>query len=62
MPWVLIVITVFSTSAGVSTQTAFQQFTTQSACERARDGVTNGIDHMKGTLGRDVFAACYPKS
>lgn len=58
---VLVVVTVFSTTSGISTYTAFQEFTNSAACEQARAGIVDGIDRMKGTIGRHVFADCYPK-
>lgn len=60
MIYVLVVITVFSTSAGVSTNTRFQGFHTRAACETARKGIEGGVTNMKGNVGREVFTACYP--
>ncbi|MCP5155147.1 MAG: hypothetical protein H6983_13330 [Ectothiorhodospiraceae bacterium] len=61
MSWVLVVITVFTTSSGVSTETRFHDFATSAACEAAAAGISAGVGGMKGTIGRDVFTACYPK-
>lgn len=60
MKYVLVLITVFSGGAGVDGETAFQEFESREACERAADAVRNGVNEMKGTLGRDVVAQCHP--
>ena len=58
---VLIVITVFTSTSGVTSNTRFQEFNTLAACERARDGVESWARDLKGPLSRNIFAACYPK-
>ena len=59
--YVLVVITVLTSSSGVATDTRFQEFNTKAACEAARDGISAGVRGLDGTLGRDVYTACYPK-
>ncbi len=61
MPYVLVVITVFSSSAGVASDTRFHEFSSRTACESARVEVERGVREMKGTLGRELFAACFPR-
>lgn len=60
MGYVLVVITVFSTAAGVATQTQFHEFYDRDSCRQAQAGIEQGVSGMKGTFGREVFAACYP--
>ena len=60
MKYVLVLITVFSGEAGVDSETAFQEFESREACERAADAVRSSVNDMKGTLGRDVIAQCHP--
>jgi len=61
MIYVLVVITVFTTTAGVGTETRFQEFAGREACESARQDIEQGLAQMKGTMGREWFTACYPK-
>ena len=61
MSYVLVMVTVLYSSAGIMSDTRFQEFANESACETARAGVERGVVDMKGTVGREVFAACYPK-
>ena len=61
MPYVLIVIAVFSSTGGVSSNTEFYEFANEQSCETARDGIQSGVLRLKGTLGREVFTACYPR-
>ena len=58
---VLILITVITSSTGVTTDSRFQEFSSRATCEAARDGIQRGVAAIKGTLGRDVFAECYLK-
>lgn len=60
MSYVLVMVTVLYSSTGVASDTTFQEFASESACETARDGVERGLIKMKGTIGREIFAACYP--
>lgn len=62
MAYVLVVITVFSTAGGIATDTRFQEFSTRAACETAQNGIEDGVATMKGTMGRELFVACYPKA
>lgn len=59
MKFVLVVITVFSSSGGLDSETAFQEFATLAACERAATGIREGVDGVSGTLGREVIAQCH---
>ena len=61
MGHVLIMVVVFSSDSGVSTDPRSFEFDSEQACETARAGLASGIDELKGTLGREVFAACYAK-
>lgn len=61
MIYVLVVVTVFTASGSVATQTRFHEFSSHAACEVARVGIGKGVLQMKGTMGRELFAACYPK-
>ena len=54
MKYVLVLITVFSTASGVDGETAFQEFDSREACERAAQAVRNGVNAMQGTIGRDL--------
>ena len=60
MSYVLVLITVFSTSGGVHSQSAFQEFATREACERAAEAIRREVNAVKGTLGREVIAQCHP--
>ena len=59
--YVLVVVTVFTSSAGLATDTRFHEFDSKSACNVARDGIVAGIDKLHGTLGRTVYAHCFAK-
>lgn len=59
---ILIVITVLTSSSGIASDTRFAEFSSKAACDAARDGISAGVQALDGTLGRDVFAACYPKT
>ena len=59
MQYVLVLITVFSASNGVHSQTRFQEFANRDACERAAEQIRAGVDNLKGTLGRSVIAQCH---
>ncbi|MEM7405761.1 MAG: hypothetical protein AAF458_10745 [Pseudomonadota bacterium] len=59
--YILVVITIITSSTGVATDTRFQEFDNRPACEAARDGIVAGVNRIKGTVGRDVYAACYAK-
>ena len=60
MKYVLVIITVFSSSGGLDTETAFQEFHTREACERAAEGVREDVAGVAGTLGREIVARCFP--
>jgi hypothetical protein len=60
--FVFVAITVLTSSSGIVRDTHFQEFNSKSACQAARDGIAVGLQALDGTLGRDVFAACYRKS
>jgi hypothetical protein len=59
MSYVLVLITVFSASGAVDSNTAFQEFASRQACERAADEIRRGVSQLAGTLGRDVIAQCH---
>jgi hypothetical protein len=59
MKFVLVIITVFSSSGGLESETAFQEFETKAACERAAEGIRRGVDGVSGTLGREVITQCH---
>ena len=61
MGYVLVMVTVLYSGAGITSDTRFQEFASESACETARAGIEQGLLGMKGTIGREVFAACYAK-
>ena len=61
MSYVLVMVTVLYSGMGVASDTRFQEFATENACETARAGVERGLLNLKGTIGREIFAACYPK-
>ena len=61
MVHVLIVITVFTSTSGVTSDTRFQEFNTHAACESARADVESWARDLKGPLSRQIFARCYPK-
>ena len=61
MTHVLVLITIFSSSAGLHSQTGFQEFETRAACEQAARSVRDAISGMKGVVGRDVVAQCHAK-
>tara|TARA_B100000029_G_scaffold502827_2_gene578754 strand:- start:1028 stop:1216 length:189 start_codon:yes stop_codon:yes gene_type:complete len=61
MGHVLIMVVVFSSATGVATDSRSFEFDTEQACETARAGLVSGVDELKGTLGREVFVACYAK-
>ena len=54
-------ITVISSSTGVTTNARFQEFSSRVTCEAARDDIQSGVAALKGTIGREVFAECFPK-
>ena len=58
---VLVLIAIITSSTGVTTDARFQEFSSLATCEAARDGIKAGVAAIKGTLGREVFAECYPK-
>ena len=57
--YVLVLITVFSASNGVHSQTQFQEFANRTACEEAAKSIRAAVTNLKGTLGRDVIAQCH---
>ncbi len=57
MSYVLVMVTVLYSGTGVASDTRFQEFVTENACETARAGVERGLLNLKGTIGREVFAA-----
>jgi hypothetical protein len=59
--YVLIVITVFSTTNSIATDTRFQEFDSERACMAARDGIRQWFAVAKGAMGREVYAECRPK-
>jgi hypothetical protein len=59
--YVLVMVVVFASAGGVATDTKTVEFDNRDACEVARIGIEDGILELKGTLGRQVFAACYAK-
>ncbi len=62
MDYVLIIITVFTMTGSVATDTRFQEFQTRESCERARQGIEQGFGGaIKGDMGRELFTACFPK-
>ena len=61
MAYVLVVITIFSTTNGIATDTRFQEFASRAACEAARGGLEDWAGRLKGTMGRELHAACYAK-
>jgi hypothetical protein len=61
MAYVLVVITVFSSSGGIATNTSFHEFLTESACESAREGIDAGMRDTKGTMAREIITGCYRK-
>jgi len=56
--YVLIVITAFSTTNAIATDTRFQEFDTERACLAARDGIRQWFATAKGSMGREVYAEC----
>lgn len=60
MKFVLVVITVFSSTSGLDSETAFQEFATEAACEQAAEAIRRGVNGVSGTLGREVVAQCHP--
>ena len=61
MSYVLVIVVVFSSAAGVATDTRTVEFDNEAACQRAQTGVEQGVLNIKGTLGRQLFVDCYPK-
>ena len=61
MPYVLIIITVFTTTQGIASDTRFGEFDNRAACEAARADVERNVRSMPGQVGREVVAACYAK-
>jgi|SaaInlStandDraft_2_1057019.scaffolds.fasta_scaffold854548_1 hypothetical protein len=61
-PFILVLVTVLASSSGIASDTRFQEFNSKAACDAARDGIEAGVQALDGTLGRDVFAACYSKT
>lgn len=61
MAHVLLIITIFTTSQGIASDTRFHEFANQGACEAARADVVRGVSGIEGQIGRDVYAACYAK-
>ena len=61
MIYVLVVITIFTSASGAASDTRFHEFDGKAACETARDGIVRALGALKGTMGREVIAACYPK-
>ena len=59
MTHVLVLITVFSSSSGLVSNTAFQEFASLKACERAAERIRQDVDRVSGTLGREVIAQCH---
>ena len=59
MTHVLVLITVFSSSSGLVSDTAFQEFASLKACERAAQSIRRDVDQVSGTLGREVIAQCH---
>lgn len=59
MTHVLVLITVFSVSNGVHSQTRFQEFGSGPACEAAAQALRDGMRDLKGTMGRKVIAQCH---
>ncbi len=58
---VLVLTTVISSSTGITTDARFQEITSRETCEAARDGIQSVVAGLKGTIGREVFAECFPK-
>ena len=54
-------VVVFASAGGVTSDTRALEFDNRQACETARMGIEEGVLALKGTLGRQVFAACYAK-
>ncbi len=61
MSYVLVMVVVFASAGGVTSDTRALEFDNRQACETARMGIEEGVLALKGTLGRQVFAACYAK-
>jgi len=61
MIYVLAIVTVFSTSQGIATDTRFHEFASRAACETARNGIRQGVSGINGQMGREVFADCFEK-
>jgi hypothetical protein len=59
MTHVLVLITVFTASNGVHSQTRFQEFASKPACEVAAAAIRDAMTQMEGTLGRKVIAQCH---
>lgn len=59
MTHVLVLITVFSFSSGLVSNTAFQEFASRQACGRAAESIRRDVDQVSGTLGREVIAQCH---
>ena len=59
MTYVLVLITVFSSSNGLVSNTAFQEFASLDACERAAESIRRDVDRISGTLGREAIAQCH---
>ena len=61
MSYILVIVTVVFSGGGIASDTRFQEFANENACETGRAGLEQGLLSMKGTMGREVFAACYPR-
>ncbi|MCH9672856.1 MAG: hypothetical protein K0U93_15575 [Gammaproteobacteria bacterium] len=61
MLYVLVVITIFTNSAGIATDTRFQEFGSKQACLTAKNTLEKGVYATKGEFGREVFADCFAK-
>ncbi len=59
MSYVLVLITVFSASNAVHSQTRLQEFESKTACEQAAASILAAVDKMKSNVGRDVIAQCH---
>ena len=59
MNYVLMLITIFTATNGVHSETRFQEFGNRAACEKAATTIESSVVNMKGTLGREVIVQCH---
>ena len=61
MPYVLVIITIFTNAQGIATHTQSVDFETRPACEAARSAITEQVITMKGQAGREIVASCHAR-